>query len=344
MNSLPKNQASRLLGPLCVSLVLFSSAFGVDAQQANDRTSNVAPPSSATGERLLAVSVTDEKRHYITDLTKEQFTVFDGKTPREITSFSPVGEPASIGVLFDISGSMIAVRTDLGLHPGPTTTTARLDDIRHALMRILRGSPASSEFFIWAFNSKTYKLTDWTRDAKTLTDALSQINDLASSTQPTGKNKANGALYDACAEALDKLAGSSLRKRVLLILTDGDSDTFSHQVTFKELKRRLLSSDTLLYPISLFDWPFYDKELERGKEELDELATASGGHALFPATPAEMNEIADGIALDLRYQYTVGFSPADVGGADGTKLRKVKIKVTPPSKEMKNLIVLYRES
>jgi Ca-activated chloride channel homolog len=67
---------------------------------------------------------------------------------------------------------------------------------------------------------------------------------------------------------------------------------------------------------------------------LSELAAQSGGEALFPEGADEVVYAAERIAVELRHQYVVGFSPGEAG--DGrAEWRKVKIKVTPPSKKIK---------
>src|SRR5215831_2470619 len=54
----------------------------------------------------LTVTVTDTYGRYVSGLNKNAFTVFDDKQPQEITHFSDDDAPVSVGVLFDVSGSM----------------------------------------------------------------------------------------------------------------------------------------------------------------------------------------------------------------------------------------------
>jgi hypothetical protein len=53
------------------------------------------------------VTVTDTYGRYVSGLSKNAFTILDEKQPQEITYFSDDDAPVSVGVIFDVSGSMI---------------------------------------------------------------------------------------------------------------------------------------------------------------------------------------------------------------------------------------------
>jgi len=54
----------------------------------------------------LTVTVTDTYGRYVSGLSKSAFAVFDNKQQQEITFFSDDDSPVSVGVIFDVSGSM----------------------------------------------------------------------------------------------------------------------------------------------------------------------------------------------------------------------------------------------
>ena len=54
----------------------------------------------------LTVTVTDTYGRYVSGLSKGAFAVFDNKLQQEITFFSDDDSPVSVGVIFDVSGSM----------------------------------------------------------------------------------------------------------------------------------------------------------------------------------------------------------------------------------------------
>ncbi|MGI8555695.1 MAG: VWA domain-containing protein, partial [Pyrinomonadaceae bacterium] len=66
----------------------------------------------------------------------------------------------------------------------------------------------------------------------------------------------------------------------------------------------------------------------QGQAFLDELAGVTGGKSFYPQTNVEMDEIFERIALELRHQYSIGYTPKDFT-PDG-KWRRVKVKIKPP--------------
>jgi Ca-activated chloride channel family protein len=113
----------------------------------------------------------------------------------------------------------------------------------------------------------------------------------------------------------------------VLLISDGQDN--SSRYTFSELRRLLKESDVLIYAIGILDGGDMGSTLGvAGQAILDELASVSGGKAFFPSSGAEMNEIFERIALELRHQYSIGYKPSNFVN-DG-KWHKLKVKVTPP--------------
>jgi|GEM_PF-4085613 len=65
-----------------------------------------------------------------------------------------------------------------------------------------------------------------------------------------------------------------------------------------------------------------------GGSVLDRLASASGGQSFFPKNAEAMSEAFEEIALELRRQYSIGFTPSQLI-SDG-QWHRLKVKVTPP--------------
>ena len=55
---------------------------------------------------LVPVTITDPMNRLVTGLDKENFNILEGKEPQEIRHFSSEDAPVSLGVIFDLSGSM----------------------------------------------------------------------------------------------------------------------------------------------------------------------------------------------------------------------------------------------
>jgi len=248
----------------------------------------------------LNVTLTDTYGRFVTGLTKEAFSVFDDKEPQEITFFSDEDAPVSLGVIFDVSGSM---------------GKDKIAKARDALKNFIETSHGGDEYFLIGFNSRAQLLLDKTRDADALLTKLTFI-----------QTKGQTALYDACYLGVEKVTRGAHPKRALLVISDGQDN--SSRYTFSELRRMLKESDVLIYAIGITDRGNPSGLDVVGQSILDELASVSGGRAFFPDTAAEMNEIFERIAIELRHQYSIGYKPKNF--INNGKWHKIKVKVTPP--------------
>jgi Ca-activated chloride channel family protein len=245
--------------------------------------------------------VTDNYGRYVSGLDQKAFSIFDEKVAQEITFFSDDDAPVSVGVIFDVSGSM---------------SGDKIRRAREALSRFIGTSHDSDEYFLIGFNSRAQLLLDKTRDGDAVLNKLTFV-------QP----KSQTALYDACYLGVEKVTRGAHPKRALLLISDGQDN--SSRYTFTELKRLLKESDVVVYSIGILDGSDAGSSLGmEGQGILDELSSVSGGKAFFPNTPAEMDEIFERIALELRHQYSIGYRPANFTN-DG-KWHRIKVKITPP--------------
>jgi len=249
----------------------------------------------------LTVTVTDTYGRYVSGLNQKAFTILDEKQPQEITFFSDDDSPVSVGVIFDVSGSM---------------SGDKIKNAREALAKFIQTSHNSDEYFLIAFNSRAQLLLDKTRDGNAVLDKLTFV-----------QTKNNTALYDACYLGVEKVQRGLHPKRALLLISDGQDN--NSRYTFNELRRLLKESDVVLYGVGILSGGDANSDLGMsGQGILDELANVSGGKAFFPRSPLEMDDIFEQIALELRHQYSIGYKPSNFSN-DG-KWRKIKVKVTPP--------------
>jgi Ca-activated chloride channel homolog len=261
----------------------------------------------------LTLTVTDQYGRYVSGLTKNAFTVSDNNQEQEITFFSDVDAPISIGILFDISGSM---------------NGEKIARARKALERFINTSHPMDEYFLIAFNTRAQLLLDRTRDGEAVLNKLTLV-------QP----RHNTALYDACYLGIERVTRGSHQKKAILIISDGQDN--SSRYNFGEVRRLLKEADVTVYAVGILDGSDAGSQLGmQGQAFLDELAGVTGGKSFYPQTNVEMDEIFERIALELRHQYSIGYTPKDFQ-PDG-KWRKVKVKVKPP-RGLPRLIVRSRE-
>ena len=261
----------------------------------------------------LTVTVTDTYGRYVSGLDQKAFKVFEDKIEQEIEYFSDDDAPVSVGVIFDVSGSMGG---------------DKIRKAREALSRFIQTSHDADEYFLIAFNSKAQLLLDKTRDGDAVLNKLTFV-----------ETRSNTALYDACYLGVEKVTRGTHPKRALLLISDGqDNDS---RYTFSEVRRLLKESDVVLYSIGILGGNDPGSSLGmEGQSILDELSAVSGGKAFFPNTAAEMDELFERIALELRHQYSIGYRPKNFKN-DG-KWHKLKVRVTPP-RGLPRLFVRSRE-
>ncbi|CAN5399272.1 hypothetical protein BH20ACI2_BH20ACI2_29290 [soil metagenome] len=261
----------------------------------------------------LTLTVTDTFGRYVSGLTQKAFTITDNNKEQEITFFSDKDAPVSIGILFDVSGSM---------------SSEKIRKARKALERFVATSHPSDEYFLIAFNSRAQLLMDRTRDGEAVLRKLTLV-------QP----KNNTALYDAVYLGVERVTRGTHPKRALLVISDGQDN--SSRYNFGEVRRLIKESDVVTYAVGIIDRGDSTSSLGmQGQAFLDELSSVTGGKSFYPQSDVEMDEIFERIALELRHQYSIGYIPKDFE-PDG-KWRKVKVKVNPP-RGLPRLTVRSRE-
>src|SRR5260370_39587324 len=246
-------------------------------------------------------TVSDLYGRFVSGLGKNAFTIFDDKKQQEITNFSDDDSPVSVGVLFDVSGSM---------------SGDKVKRARTALSHFIQTSHDRDEYFLIAFNSRAQLLLDKTGDGNAVLDKLMFV-----------QTRNNTAPDDACYLGVEKVQRGAHPKRALLLISDGqDNDS---RYTFSEVRRLLKESDVVLYSIGILSGSDAGSSLGMdGQGILDELSHVSGGKAFFPRTNAEMDDIFEQIALELRHQYSIGYKPTNFS-KDG-RWHHIKVKITPP--------------
>src|SRR2546430_2477704 len=89
-----------------------------------------------------------------------------------------------------------------------------------------------------------------------------------------------------------------------------DGQDNSSRYTSNDLRKMLKESDVAIYSVGIEESGSGSLALE-GSGILDEISGESGGKAFFPRSNAEMDDIFEQIALELRHQYSIGYKPRD---------------------------------
>jgi len=245
------------------------------------------------------VTITDQYGRLVSGLQQSAFTVFDDKQAQEITFFSDDDAPVSLGIVFDLTGSM---------------SGEKVRRAKEALEHFFQTSRDGDEYFLITLqNGRANLALDRTRDSQAVLNKLTFD-------QPRGTT----AFYDACYLGVDKVTRGTHPKRALLVISDGQDN--NSRFTFHELRRLVKESDVIIYAIGIEE---RDGTLASdGQSILDDIAAVSGGKAFFPQNSTEMNDIFESIALELRHQYAIGYRPPNF--SSNGKWHHLKVKVNPP--------------
>jgi Ca-activated chloride channel family protein len=249
---------------------------------------------------LIPITVTDPMNRLVTGLEKEDFTVFENGVEQKMKSFSNEDAPVSIGVIFDLSGSM----------------SSKLIRARESILRFMKTANPQDEFFVIGFNERPELIEDFTNSIETLQERLATVR--------SGKRT---ALLDAIYYGVQKMKDARHERKALLVVSDGGDN--NSRYTEGEVRSQVRESDVQIYSIGIFDPEAATPEERSGPELLNELCEETGGRLFRVDDIAEMGDIAEKISTELRNQYVVGYRPHDLQH-DG-KWRKVKVKLVPPA-------------
>ena len=255
---------------------------------------------------VLHVAVRDRKGGYVAGLGQESFRVVEDRRPQEISFFNNQDAPVTVGLLIDASGSMAPNR----------------DMVIAASMAFSKAMNPQDEFFVLGFNEHIHTPLPaekpFTNFEPTLRVALVQAI----------KARGQTAIYNAVDAGLDYVQKGGFERQVLIILSDG-GDNASH-TTRAHAIANAQASNAVIYTIALVD-PM-DSEADPGF--LNQLSGATGGVAFKPKNAAEIDEILQRIARDIRNMYTIGYVPSETVESRGGRkepLRRVAVDVRTPS-------------
>lgn len=242
----------------------------------------------------VTVTVSDKNRRFVTGLTKHDFEVYDDNIKQEIALFSTADSPLTLGIVYDVSGSM-----------NPLSRQSF-----HALRGLFEYSHSDDEYFVVSFNDR----------AKLIQDFTSVPNDIINRAVFI-KPKGSTALFDAVYLALEKVKDGRHEKKALLIISDGEEN--SSRYSFGELRKALRETDAQLYAIGLG----YGGSLPH-------ITETSGGLTFFPLQYGEVGDIYTRIALMLRNQYVIGFYPSEESETSKWHKLRIKVNVPKPLGKM----------
>ncbi|MDD5544804.1 MAG: VWA domain-containing protein [Acidobacteriia bacterium] len=291
------------LGGMFVLLLTATALPAPDPQQ--------TPPGGEQMKRItvpvdyvsVLFTVTDKKNHFITNLKKDDFKVFENDQPQQTLIFrSETDLPLKIALLVDASASI----------------TGKLKFEQEAAIEFLQSilRKGRDEALLVTFDSSVELVQDFTDDIDLLSSAIRKI-------------RAGGgtALYDAISRTAEEklLTQKGNFRKVIIVITDGD-DNQSHVQSLTEVIQMAQRADAAIYAISTNSSGFALSLKENSRKYdkiLKEMADETGGQAFFPFKAQDLSQSFEDISRELRSQYNIGYTPAN-SVHDG-KFRTIRI-------------------
>jgi Ca-activated chloride channel family protein len=250
---------------------------------------------------LVPVSVTDHRGATVNGLDRANFTVFEDKAPQAIVAFSAEDAPASVGLIFDTSGSM----------------RDKLNVAKAALRAFVDNANSADEAFLFTVSTRPDISSAFTSDLGSLAESAHLL-------------RAGGdtALIDTIYAGLQRMRCASNPRRALLILSDG-MDNHSRK-SKGELMRLAMEADVQIYAIRIDSRVRTKKAIEQQEEQrglalLQDLAENTGGLHFTLSDWEDAGSVVAKAVLSMRNQYLLAYYPAQ--SVQPGKWRRIRVKL-----------------
>jgi Ca-activated chloride channel homolog len=229
---------------------------------------------------------------FITNLTKDDFRVFEDGELQTISNFSRDADlPLNIALLIDTSGS---VRDKLRFEREAASK------FFYSVLRSGR-----DKALLMTFDTKVEIVQEYTDDPSVLQGAMQ--------TMVAGGST---SLYDAVAKASVHEQSDPGGRHVIVVLSDG-LDNSSH-IDLTNALQIAQENDTVIYSISTNRLEgAFSLEPELGDSNLTTLSAETGGRALFPTKIEELTHAFNRVIDEIRAQYSLAYGPTN-GRRDGS--------------------------
>jgi len=221
----------------------------------------------------IFATVKDDAGRFVTNLTKEDFRVYEDGQLQDIQVFEKLDKvDSTIGILMDNSGSMVDI----------------LPYMKRGVREFTRALPKNNDFFIASFGTNVRLLHRSSQTQKHLEDTIESLRAWGTST-----------LYDALQYGIEKVESSERPRKALIVFTDGNDN--GSLVTHGRITDELQRSAVLLYFIAIGSPILVDSHT------LEPLSDLSGGRTSYVSKQGAISSVLDEIRAELAQQYYLGY-------------------------------------
>jgi Ca-activated chloride channel homolog len=264
-----------------------AAAPAESAGKSDDPDENLTVIRKRVDEVNVVFTVTDKRGHFVKDLTKDDFKVYDDSKPAEsVRSFSrQTNLPLRVGLLIDASNS---VRDRFKFEQEAAI---------EFLNQIIR--PRFDQAFVIGFDTTPEVTQDFTDQTEALSHGVRML-------RPGGGTAMYDAIYFACRDKLLKEDKSQVAtRRAIILLSDGEDN--QSRVSREEAVEMAQRAEVIIYTISTNT----SGMKLRGDKVLEHFADETGGKAFFPFKIQDVADAFSQIQDELRSQYAIAYKPAD---------------------------------
>lgn len=329
MNWLARLSRFALLGLLLAQFVNAEIAFAQSDKQKPIQNED-EPIKLHTTLVQVPVVVKAKGGRYLTDLRKDDFSIYEDGVRQTIEYFGTTEEPFNVALLLDSSGS----------------TADQLQQIKAAALAFLDNLRPQDKVLLMEFNDSVSIRSELTNDREQLRRAIADI-------QAGEYTQVYEAVYTAVWERLADIEG----RKAVIVFTDGIDNASSEIVEEDTLDAVIDTEDVIIYPIRYSTRADVERRIERklaaerinnpqkaetdhqaamqeldrtyrkADEYLDDLARLSGGVVERADQITDLKGALGRIADELRKQYLLGYYPPNEKTISS---RRISVKVARP--------------
>jgi len=320
---------------LSVCFLLVSSLYLAPAARAQDGTDDVID--FQTNLVQLNVGVADRQGRPITNLSGNDFVIYEDDVKQTVRSFAPTDAPFSLVLMLDLSGST----------SGSSTT------LKQAAVRFLDALAPDDRVCLVSFNNKPKLLANFTNDRRKIAQEIYLANNVRGSTTE---------LYVALTYSLSQLATEGKRRKAIVVLTDGVDSTASRfdraataMATTNEAAIAAINPEAspllnavldtadrqgvTIYPLALPDGsqkrqtaptPQQAAVYASARARLESVARRTGGRIHDIRRLEDLGRVYAQVAADMRALYSITYQSSGNRKRDGA-WRTIRIEVARPN-------------
>ena len=296
------NQRTLMTRFVAPAVLALAATAGLIAQERwpDDGTAQegaVAQFSSQVQLVEVYATVTDAKGAPVTGLKREDFEIYENNQIQDVSTFAAGEFPLTVALGIDRSWSMAGDKLRLAKQASQSFLRALKPDDRSMVVAINNDAEVVAPLTMDRFNQGL------------AVEALDPWN--------------TTALHDAIIATLDRLA-SEPGRQALVIFSDG-TDRYS-KASAAQVVERARRSNALIYLIAF------------GRERsplLAELAVVTGGRSFLLRDVRDLDKTLADVAKELRYQYLLGYTPADPIDANHPEWRSIRVVLKKPGAKVR---------